>query len=123
MGVWTTALTREAVFDALWSRRVFATTNARIFLEFSVCGAPMGSQIKTTGNRPIHMRAISEAPIANVDIVRNGEDWCSMQFDTEDADWDTEDADAASPAWYYARVTRVDGEMAWSSPVWVDPPV
>lgn len=25
------------------------------------------------------------------------------------------------PAWYYVRVFLVDGEMAWSSPVWVDP--
>jgi len=26
------------------------------------------------------------------------------------------------PAWYYVRVFQTDGEMAWSSPVWVDPP-
>jgi hypothetical protein len=26
------------------------------------------------------------------------------------------------PSWYYLRVTLVDGEMAWSSPVWVSPP-
>lgn len=25
------------------------------------------------------------------------------------------------PSWYYLRVTLVDGEMAWSSPVWVSP--
>ena len=25
------------------------------------------------------------------------------------------------PAWYYARVYQVDGEMAWSSPIWVEP--
>jgi hypothetical protein len=25
------------------------------------------------------------------------------------------------PAWYYVRVYLVDGEMAWSSPIWVDP--
>ncbi|MFQ6115099.1 MAG: DUF3604 domain-containing protein, partial [bacterium] len=40
MGVWTTALTRQAVFEALWNRRVFASTNVRIYLDFSVCGAP-----------------------------------------------------------------------------------
>lgn len=26
-----------------------------------------------------------------------------------------------APAWYYVRVYLVDGEMAWSSPIWVDP--
>jgi hypothetical protein len=25
------------------------------------------------------------------------------------------------PAWYYLRAFQTDGEMAWSSPVWIDP--
>ncbi|MDQ3324854.1 MAG: DUF3604 domain-containing protein [Actinomycetota bacterium] len=29
--------------------------------------------------------------------------------------------ESTEPAWYYARVIQTDGEMAWSSPVWVDP--
>ena len=29
--------------------------------------------------------------------------------------------DSAEPAFYYARVFQVDGEMAWSSPIWVTP--
>ena len=28
--------------------------------------------------------------------------------------------DPAGPGWYYARVYQVDGEMAWSSPIWID---
>jgi hypothetical protein len=28
----------------------------------------------------------------------------------------------STPAFYYARIIQVDGEMAWSSPIWVDPP-
>ena len=30
--------------------------------------------------------------------------------------------DASPPSWYYVRVYLTDGEMAWSSPIWVDPP-
>ncbi|MFG3366877.1 DUF3604 domain-containing protein [Streptomyces sp. NPDC090032] len=26
-----------------------------------------------------------------------------------------------APTWYYLRAIQVDGEMAWSSPIWVDP--
>jgi len=29
--------------------------------------------------------------------------------------------DSGEPGWYMARVYLVDGEMAWSSPIWVDP--
>lgn len=28
--------------------------------------------------------------------------------------------DSGDPGWYVARVYLVDGEMAWSSPIWVD---
>lgn len=120
MGVWTKELTREAIFKALWNRHVFATTNVRIYLEFSVCGAPMGSVIKSTNTRPINVRAVSESPIATIDIVRNGEDWRSIELNVCDANLKIEDTDAALPAWYYARIIRDDGQMAWSSPVWVE---
>ncbi len=32
-----------------------------------------------------------------------------------------DDVDAPGAAFYYARVFQVDGEMAWSSPIWVTP--
>ena len=38
-------LTREAVFDALYARRTYGTTGARILLDFRVNDAPMGSEI------------------------------------------------------------------------------
>ena len=76
--------------------------------------------MKVTGSRPIRVRAVSETPITTIKIVRNGEDWRSMQFDRRDVDWEVEDPDDDTPTWYYTRVTRADGEMAWSSPVWVE---
>ena len=43
------ALTREAVFDALAERRTYATTGARIVLDFSVGGVPMGGRRRAGG--------------------------------------------------------------------------
>jgi hypothetical protein len=37
-----------------------------------------------------------------------------------DLSWTDEDSTAA--AYYYVRVFQIDGEMAWSSPIWVTPP-
>ncbi len=34
----------------------------------------------------------------------------------------TDDEPLDAPAFYYARAFQVDGELAWSSPIWVDPP-
>ena len=120
MAVQAKELTREAIFDALWNRRCYATTNCRIYLEFDVCGQPMGSQVAERGRRPIRVYAASETPLARIDIVRNGEDWARVEPKQMEVLFETEDTKPAGPAWYYARVTRADGQMAWSSPVWVD---
>jgi hypothetical protein len=33
--------------------------------------------------------------------------------------WHDRNADSNSPDWYYVRVTQHNGQMAWSSPIWV----
>lgn len=120
VGVWAPKLTRQAVFEALWNRRVFATTNVRVFLDFRVCGHPMGAQVRHIGPRPIAIRAASEVAIATIEIVKNGRDAMRIAPNQCDVVWNQMDAETDAPAWYYARLTRADGEMAWSSPVWVD---
>ena len=120
MGVWAKALTREAIFEALWSRRVFATTNVRIILRFSVCDAPMGSEIHHRGPRFIKVFAASEVPFTSVELVRNGADVVRIQPHQREVSWEIEDAGTEGADWYYVRLVREDGQLAWSSPVWVD---
>ena len=33
--------------------------------------------------------------------------------------WDEVVPDASKPDWYYVRVTQDNGQLAWSSPVWI----
>lgn len=120
LGVWAPRLTREAVFEALWNRRVFATTNVRMLLDFRVCGHPMGSAARHSGPRPIRIRAASEVAVSTVEIVKNGEDHMRLAPNCCDVTCEEMDPEADSDAWYYARVTRSDGEMAWSSPIWIE---
>ena len=35
--------------------------------------------------------------------------------------WTDEDAINRQPSWYYVRLIQQDGELAWSSPMWVHP--
>ncbi|MBA2559044.1 MAG: hypothetical protein H0V07_04010, partial [Propionibacteriales bacterium] len=42
----------------------------------------------------------------------------SLGDSTIDLTWTDPSVD---PAFYYVRVFQVDGEMAWSSPIWVAP--
>ena len=119
MGVWAKELTREAIFEALWNRRVYATSNVRVYLTFHVCGASMGSEVQHRGSRPIQVRAISEVPFSCAEIVRNGDDILRIEPHEREIRWEIEDPGTGDLDWYYVRLTREDGENAWSSPVWV----
>ncbi len=52
-------------------------------------------------------------------LVKNGKDYQSIQPNKMVVDWKTDDK-TDSNSYYYARVQRKDGEMAWSSPIWVE---
>ncbi len=118
-GVWAGALTREAIFEALWNRRVYATSNVRILLRFSIDGHPMGSEITSEGDPTFRVAAYSEVPIGRVDIVKDGEHLITLRPAAQKFEWEGEDRLTRPTSWYYVRVTREDGEMAWSSPIWV----
>ncbi|MCD6351520.1 MAG: CehA/McbA family metallohydrolase [Armatimonadetes bacterium] len=120
MGVWMPDLTREALWQALWARCCYATTNVRVILRFWVCGAFMGQTVSCAGERPIRVEAASEVPISHIEIVKNGEDWQKCSPGEGEVAWEVQDEASPGADYYYARVTREDGHIAWSSPVWVN---
>ncbi len=119
MGVWAPNLTRQAIFEALWKRRVYATTRVRVLLRFCAAGTPMGGETEVDGPFPVTVEAKSSTPIARVEIVQDGEDVASITPGTQAVHWREQLKVQDDESWVYARVTREDGEMAWSSPVWV----
>ena len=50
-------LTREAIFDGLYERRSYATTGARILLDFRVNDAPMGAETSAESQEPVAISA------------------------------------------------------------------
>jgi hypothetical protein len=116
------ACTREAIWQALFERRCYATTGNRSILAFTVNGAPMGSEIVAEHGTP---RVISTACHADgelecITIFRSGERLVDERICGESLTRTMEDTDRMEPDWYYVRLTLAGGEMIWSSPVWVD---
>ena len=121
--VWATGLTRKEIFEAWRARRTYGTSGQRILLSFKVNGHWMGSDIALAANdaRRLVVNVIGTAPLAKVDVVKNNEDVHAWQNPEQGVDLVWEDSSAASTGdFYYIRVTQVDEEMAWSSPVWLD---
>ena len=125
--VLASACTREAIFDALEARRCYATTGPRILLDVTVDGQPMGSEISRGAKAtiPIDVRVTGTSALASVEIVKLvGGDFVTVKTAALDPGAETstlafvDSLDASTL--YYVRVLQTDGEMAWSSPVWID---
>ena len=126
--VWAPELTREALFDALKSRRCYGTTGARIILDFTLNDQPMGSILEVEGgevSREVYAYVRGTDAINRVEVVQNGkvvETGTPHHRDRQDVyslKWRDTTA-LETNAYYYIRVIQIDGEMGWSSPIWVD---
>ncbi len=128
-------LTREAIWQALYDRRCYATTGDRILLDFTIDDKPMGSDnavdLSGVGPRRLRMRAAGTAPIKRVEVIRNNQVVFSADphSDVWEDEWnDASDLAAAafSPTfpddrpfvYYYLRLFQANRQRAWSSPIW-----
>lgn len=113
--VQATELTREAVWSALRTRRCYATSGPKILLDFRVNGAPMGSELEGRGPLSVEGRAVGESTLDRVDLVGPGGVLRSFSANGDELSF----SGVVEAAYVYARVVQRDGEMAWSSPVFV----
>lgn len=128
---------RDSMMEGLYKRSCYATTGARIIVGFYVAGHPMGSSLTTAlkpgllVNRHLSGYVAGEAPLKQIEILRNGEvlqvfkpttyHYDYYYDDMDPLDQITLDGQGKEPfVFYYLRVTQEDGHMAWSSPIWVD---
>lgn len=120
MGVWAGQLTRQSVFNALWNRRVYGTTNNRTWLKFSINGQPMGSEFSTTGKLNIKVEAASSLNIQRVELIKEGEVVQYFEPGKMQMVWDPKGESLRKDTWYYVRLIMDNENLAWSSPVWVN---
>jgi hypothetical protein len=125
IAVYAPELTREAIFEAIKDRRTYGTTGERILLEFSIDGNPMGSEYVESGQPEIAVTVGGTDVLERVEVMKysNSSDWERVYSDSpgqNTCSFNYTDTSFAENSLYYVRVTQRDGEMAWSSPVWVD---
>ena len=118
------------MWDALYDRRCYGTTGARIVLDVRLGDAIMGSIVECDESDPRLARRSLRVCVAGtdwirtVDVLKNNEVVHTHRPRSDAAEFvyeDTLDRPPSSRDWYYIRVLQADGNMAWSSPIWIGP--
>jgi hypothetical protein len=134
-GVFAPALTRKEIFNAIKERRTFATYGPRMSINFTVNGQLMGSDITASPNSKaeISLQALTCEQIAKVEIICNNKVVFSDEkiAGAEDKlNWQDEktvsellierELTGEKTVYYYPRITTVNGDIGWASPVWIN---
>ena len=110
---------RQAVFDGILKRRTYGATD-NILLEFWLGTHFMGDDFTSSNPGKIRVKVRGTGVIDAIHLIRDQAYIHKFQPGTRDADVDFLDY-GAGPGhhWYYVRVEQQDGQLAWSSPIWV----
>lgn len=116
--VWAEKLTRRDLFKALYERRTYALTRARIVLQFRVNGLPMGAEAEQAERADIKIDAWAPGVIKKVEVLKNASLLKTFEQSGDECHVQMEDKTKGA-AFYHCRVTMADGNLAVCSPVWL----
>ncbi len=110
---------REQIFEAIKARHTYGATD-NIVLEFWLGDRMMGDKFRAREKQKIRVRALGTGEIAAVRLIRDGSFIYEARPGSREVDLEYFDAEAGpGDHWYYVRLEQADGELAWSSPIWV----
>ena len=108
-------LTRWSIFNALLSRRTFATTGNRMVLLLKVNGEWMGSEVDSR-KLNLELFCAGKSDIKELQVIKDGElvrkfevsgKYFSQNWRIVEEDW----------KYLYTKAIQKNGEVAWTSPV------
>ncbi len=115
--------TREGLLDAMKQRHSYGATDNIVLdyrLEAEGVESLQGDIVQVDGPFRLKVRVLGTSPIRQVDVIKNQAFVYTNQRLPRDVEFTYEDADKeAGEDYYYVRVQQNDGNVAWSSPIWV----
>ncbi len=117
--VYAPGTSREEIFNAIRRRRTYGATD-NIILEFWLGEHFMGDDFRAAEKQKIRVKAIGTGEIEKVRLIRDAQFIYEISPGKKQVDFEYLDTDAGpGEHWYYVRVEQANGELAWSSPIWV----
>lgn len=113
-------LTEESLYDALQNRRVYATEDNDLSIQYTLNGNVMGS-ILSDHTDQININAKisdpTDASIGKVEVIVDGGRTVAEKV-VSDKDADITFSLDNNYSYYYLRITQPDGNLAVTAPVW-----
>ena len=129
MAVYSSELTRKGIWEAMNQRRTYATTGARMLVDFRLNGHPMGSNVPINDNRS-KIQLTGEfhgtGSLDKITIIKYDGEQYSQLYEYSpyenilDYNFSVEDTSATTGGFYYLRIRQKDGTTAWTSPIWLE---
>lgn len=118
-GLLVEELTRSGLYEALQARRCFGTTGVGLRVDFTGNGRPMGSEVRAD-EAVFRLAVESPEALREVHVVRNGEDEEILTANGTSCEHCWAAQRRARSEFWYCRILLENGEMAWTSPIWVE---
>ncbi|MBI3698014.1 MAG: hypothetical protein HY238_24660 [Acidobacteria bacterium] len=117
--VYSDQATRAGIIESIRKRHTYAATD-NILLEYWMGDHFMGDEF-TAGRVPeLRVKIRGTAPVRKVSIIRNNKYIGEQTPGTAEVAFSFRDnSPVGGTSYYYLRVEQADGQMAWSSPIWV----
>jgi hypothetical protein len=115
--------TREGLLDAMQKRHAYAATD-QIVMDFRIVtaqGESLMGDIESTSSQPrLVVKVLGTAPIQHIDVIKNNTYIHKVSPGTQDANFEYVDRTSLTgDTYYYIRAEQTDGQLAWSSPIWI----
>ena len=121
------ALKRDSIMAAYRAMRFYASDDWNAQVTFTVNGSYMGSNFTTTNNSSIYV-SVSDADagdnVSKIEIYYgipgSGTNASILTSNLSSATLNFQHTTSATETFYYfAKITQVDGDIIWTSPVWI----
>jgi len=119
--VYTDRPTRQGILDAIRRRQTYGATD-NILLDVRMGPHFMGAEFQAAAPLPLRVKVRGTRAVARVEVVRGDRMVYSSQPGQQNVSFEFMDKEAGRKAetqYYYVRVQQSDGQLAWSSPIWV----
>jgi len=123
-GIFAPELTREAILDACRARHTYGTTAAKIFMDVRVNGMLMGEWVKGVDPKAhvrLSAKVIGAGKLKQVEVCKDNTFVHVVSPESDRVEFEFVDTQPRKKrSYYYVRAIQEDGEIAWSSPVWIE---